>query len=56
MNNYFFNILGFMDTINELNEKLSSFTSKNMDNVFVGTIVFGIILVVAFWGIRTLNK
>ena len=45
-----------MDTINEWNEKLNKFAADHMDNVGVGTAVAGIILIMAIWGINTLNK
>lgn len=49
-------ILGIMDKINEWNEKLNNFAGKHMDNVWVGAACMGIILLVAFWGVNTLNK
>ena len=49
-------VLGIMDTLNEWNEKLNEFAGKNLDNVLVGTaLLFGIIIV-AFWAIGALNK
>ena len=56
MNQYYPYILGIMDTINDWNEKLNNFASGHMDNVWVGAAALGIILVVSFWGINTLNK
>lgn len=55
INNYTY-ILGLMDTINEWNEKLNNFVSGRMDNVAVGTVVIGVILVISVWGINELNK
>lgn len=49
-------ILGIMDTINDLNEKLNKFAGSRMDNVWVGTACIAVIMLVAFWGINTLNK
>lgn len=56
MYNFYPLILGIMDTLNDWNEKLNKFAEGHMDNVGVGTAVAGIILVMAIWGINTLNK
>ena len=56
MHNYYPLVLGLMDTINDLNEKLNDFTSSHMDNAFVGAAIVGIIFIVSAWGINTLNK
>jgi len=55
MNNLI-NILGFMDTINDLNEKLYSFLEKYTDNVGYGTAILGAILLVSFWAVGYFNK
>ncbi len=49
-------ILGIVDQLNDLNEKLNKFASEHLDNVGVGTLLFGALVLVAFWGINTLNK
>lgn len=56
MSQYYPYILGIMDTINDWNEKLNNFSSQHMDNVWVGAACMGVILLVAFWGVNTLNK
>lgn len=56
MNQYYPYILGIMDTINDWNEKLNNFSAKHMDNVWVGAACMAVILLVAFWGVNTLNK
>lgn len=55
MNNLI-NILGFMDTINDLDEKLYSFLEKYTSNVGFGTLILAVILVVSYWAIGYLNK
>ena len=52
----YFQLLGIVDKLNEWNEKLNGFASEHMDNVWVGTAVLGVLIVVAVWGIQTLNK
>ena len=49
-------ILGIIDKLNDLNDKLNEFASEHLDNVGVGTLIFGALVLVAFWGIGTLNK
>lgn len=49
-------ILGIMDTLNDMNDKLNDWAGGHMDNVAVGTAVLGVIIVISFWGISTLNK
>lgn len=49
-------VLSIVDTLNEWTEKLNAFTASHMDNVWTGAAIFGIILFVAIWGVRTLNK
>lgn len=55
MNNYVL-FLDIVSKINEINEKLNSFTGKYMDNALVGAIVVVGILAVAYAGVNTLNK
>ena len=55
MSNYIL-FLDLVSKINELNEKLNEFTGKYMDNALVGAVVVVVILVVAFAGVKTLNK
>jgi chromate transport protein ChrA len=47
MDNKYILFLDLVSTINELNEKLNSFTEKYMDNAVVGAAVVVIILIVA---------
>ncbi len=56
MSNYYFQILGIIDKLNEWNEQLNSFAAEKMDSVWVGTAAIGIIMVIVVWGIHTLNK
>lgn len=56
MYKYYPLILGIMDTLEDWNEKLNAFASGHMDNVLVGALMVGAILIVSFWGINTLNK
>ena len=56
MNNYYPQILRIVERLNELNEKINSFLGDKTDNVFVGTLIFGAIIAITFWGIRELNK
>ena len=56
MNNYYPMILGIGDKINDLNEKLNGFAAEHLDNVWAGVAVLAVIVLVAFWGINTLNK
>ena len=55
MNKYIY-LLGFMDTINDLDDKLYSFLEKYTNNVGAGTVILGVILLVSFWGVGYLNK
>lgn len=48
--------LDLITKINEINEKLNSFTEKYMDNAVVGAAVIIVILVIAFAGVNSLNK
>ncbi len=54
--NKYLSILGIIDTLNELNEKLNKFSAKHLDNVGIGTIIIIVLVVVAFFGIESLNK
>ena len=56
MNGFYPLILGIGDKINDLNEKLNGFASDHLDNVWAGVAVVGIIVLISFWGINTLNK
>lgn len=56
MYKYLPQILGIIDKLNDLNDKLDEFAGKYLDNVGVGTIIFGALVLVAVWGIRELNK
>ena len=49
-------ILGILDTLNDLNEKLNKFAGSHLDNVWVGAATVGVIFVVAAWGISVLYK
>lgn len=56
MYKYYPLILGIMDKIEEWNEKLNAFAGERMDNVVVGTLVLGVLILVGFYGISALNK
>ncbi len=56
MNNNYPLILSLTDRLNELNEKINGLLAGKTDNVVVGTIIMGAILVVTFWAINELNK
>lgn len=56
MYKYYPLILGIMDTIEEWNKKLNSFTGEYMDNAIVGGIVVIVLLIIGCWGINELNK
>lgn len=56
MYNLYPQILGIIDKLNEWNDELSKFASEHMDNVGFGTLMLGALIIVAFWGINTLNK
>ncbi len=53
---YYPYILGIIDILNDWNEKLNQMLAGKVDNVIVGTIIIGVILLIASWGINTLNK
>lgn len=56
MYKYYPMILGIMDKIEEWNDKLNAFAAEHMDNVLVGTLMLGLLILVAFYGIGALNK
>ena len=49
-------ILGIVDTLNEWNEKLRNFTTGKTDNVFIGTLIIGVVFVVSAWAISYFGK
>lgn len=49
-------MLNIVDKLYDLNDKLNKFADENLGSVWAGTLLFGAILFVAIWGIRTLNK
>lgn len=56
MNNNIIYMLSVVDKLNELNEKINQALGGKLDNVFVGTVILFILVAVAFFGIRELNK
>lgn len=56
MHNYYPQIIGIVDKLNELNEKVNSYLDGKIDNVFAGTLIIGFIIAISFWGIRELTK
>lgn len=56
MYKYYPLILGIMDTLEEWNKKLNSFTGEHMDNAIVGGVVVIVLLIIGCWGINELNK
>ena len=56
MQNFYPLILGIMDTLNDWNDKLNDIEADKIDNIWVGTIILGILIVVEFFGVQTLNK
>lgn len=56
MYKYYPLILGIMDTLEEWNKKLNSFTGEHMDNAIVGAVVVIVLLAIGCWGINELNK
>lgn len=56
MNNYYPQIIGIVDKLNELNEKVNSYLDGKIDNAFAGTLIIGFIIAISFWGIRELTK
>ena len=55
MTNYIY-ILGIIEKLNEWNEKLDAFSAAHLDNVFVGTIILGVLIAVAYFAIGFFNK
>ena len=53
---YYPMIISITGKLNEWNDKLNQMLEGKMDNVFVGAVIFGLLIVVAFWGIGELNK
>ena len=53
---YYPYIIGIMEKLNELNEKLDQFSAKYLDNVWVGTAIIGVLLAVAYFAIGFFNK
>lgn len=53
---YGLQLLGIIDKLNDWNEKLNGFASKNLDNVWVGALIVGLVFIVSIWGINTLNR
>ena len=56
MNSFYPMILGLMDQINDLNDKLNAFAGEHLDNVWTGVLILGVLLIITFWGIGVLNK
>ena len=56
MSNEYILFLDLVSKINEINEKLNSFTEKYMDNAVVGAAVVVVILIVAISCVNSLNK
>lgn len=55
INYYLFNILGIIEKIGELNDKLNAYAGEH-DSVLTGVIMLGILILIAFGGINALNK
>lgn len=53
---YYPYILGIMEKLNEWNEKLDKFSAENLDDVFVGTLILGGLLIISFGAVRFFNK
>ena len=49
-------MLGIVDTLNDWNDKLNKLADKYMNNVGFGTLVFFILVGVAFFAVGTFNK
>lgn len=49
-------ILGIKETLNDWNEKISNLVGGNLDSVWVGALIVGLVFVISAWGINTLNK
>ena len=55
MSNYYFQVLGIIDKLNEWNEQLNGFAQEHLDSVWVGAAAIGIIMVIVVWGINHLH-
>lgn len=55
MINSYLNVLSFMDTINDWNEKINSWFDGHGD-VLTGTLIVAGIFLIGFFGIRVFNK
>lgn len=53
---YYPMLLGIVDQLNEWNDKLNKIADEHMGSVGVGTLLFFLLLGVAFFGIGTFNK
>lgn len=56
MISYYPYILGIIDTLNDWNEKLNSFSAEHLDNAGIGTAVVIGIFIISAWVISALNK
>ena len=56
MYKYYIVMLGIVDKLNEWNDQLNEFAGKHMDNVATGTLLFFVLIAVAFWAVGELNK
>ena len=56
MSSQMFQVLGIIDKLNEINEKLNGYAAGHMDNVWVGVAIIGVLMLVVVWGINILNK
>ncbi len=56
MMKYYPLMLGIVDTLNDWNDKLNKIADKYMGNVGFGTLVFFILIGVAFYAVGTFNK
>ena len=52
----YISILGIIDKLNDMNEKLNDFAAGHLDSPLVGTIVVIGAFIIAAWGINALNK
>ena len=53
---YYPYILGIMEKLNEWNEKLDKFSAENLDDVFVGTLILGGLIIISFGAVKFFNK
>lgn len=56
MHKYYPQILGILDKLTDLNEKLDKWAGPKMDNVWFGVAAMGVLILVAFWGVGEFNK